>query len=334
MCVVFICETVRPTADMVEKAFFTNNAGGGVAWRLDKKTVKWQKGLDVDEMTNLIAEVPFPFIAHFRIPSSGGKSPWLCHPFPIERDTKLLLEGTTGGNVLFHNGHWKDWKEDAKLAAVRSNTPLPPGRWTDTRAMAFVASIYGLGVLEMIDEKTVAFGPNTLEVCAGAGWFEIEVTGTGKKFWASNKYWESVQGGFWKDGRFCIDGEGGCSGDNYYTRPPASIINGNKVDIDKIQTAAEKARGTSPAETFCGSGTIVEGGKTQQQQVEEGKACVGGVSGPPASGGDQEVKGLIAAPSEDDLAKWRWAAGINNKKHLGPLKGKVGFGLQLPDKVM
>ncbi len=167
---------------MVDQAYDANPDGGGVAWR-DNGFVKWKKALKLSEMQDLIASLPLPLVAHFRIPSCGGKYDALCHPFPIEKRVSLDLEGQTKGYVLFHNGHWGKWKETAmETAAKRGNLPI--GRWSDSRVMAWIASIYGLGILELIDEKAVVFGPNDYEIFPGTG-FSV-VNGV----WVSNTHWQ------------------------------------------------------------------------------------------------------------------------------------------------
>lgn len=182
MCVIFYADTDRPTPEMVEQAFDTNPDGGGVAWR-DNGYVKWKKGLKLAEMQDLVASLPLPLVAHFRIPSCGGKYDVLCHPFPIDKRVSLDLEGQTKGYVLFHNGHWGKWK-DTTLDAAAKRGNLPIGRWSDSRAMAWMASIYGLGILELIDEKAVVFGPNDYEIFPGTG-FSV-VNGV----WVSNTHWQ------------------------------------------------------------------------------------------------------------------------------------------------
>lgn len=180
MCVIAIADEVRPTDEQVGKMFDSNNAGAGIAWR-EKGVVRWKKGLELEEVTELCAKVPLPYVVHFRIPSVGGKTPYLCHPFPVTAEVPLELQGTTKGYVLFHNGHWGRWRESTLEAAVRSNTKVPGGKWSDTRAMAFHAFIYGSGILEMIDEKSVMFGPD-----------KVEVFGAWSKeggLWVSNRGW-------------------------------------------------------------------------------------------------------------------------------------------------
>lgn len=182
MCVIIISRDVRPSEDLIEKAYKANDAGAGVAWR-EEGVVKWEKGLEVKRVKELCAEVPLPFIAHFRIPSVGGPREDLCHPFPIERTVPLSLKGKTKGQVLFHNGHWTQWR-DSILAAIKGTTfKIPTGKWSDTRAMAWYAAHYGTGVLEFINEKTAVFGPGAedLEIF-GDGWVRLD-----EGLYASNK---------------------------------------------------------------------------------------------------------------------------------------------------
>ena len=202
MCVITIVQKDRPSDDMVRKMFQHNDHGGGIAWReKDKGVVRWRKNLGLEEMQKAAKDLPTPFILHFRIASSGAKTPQLCHPFPISKDVDLALEGQTRGFVLFHNGHWAQWREFCQKTALHSGAKIPAGAWSDTRALAWVANQYGLGILEMIDEKAVAFGPTDIEVVKGNGWDDVD------GIWCSNcgyHYvftWKNIMG---KIGRNCF----------------------------------------------------------------------------------------------------------------------------------
>lgn len=188
MCVIMLAQTKRPTEGMITRGYNTNDQGAGIAWRQEGK-VYWEKGLNLDEMQHLCATLPMPYVAHFRIASCGGQRPSLCHPFPIQRTAPLALKGSTSGYVLFHNGHWGDWKRSV-LETVRAvpNFKIPTGKWSDTRAMAWYAAHVGLGVLEFIDEKTVAFGPSDIEIF-GSGW------GTVEEVLVSNTHFQFAVGG-------------------------------------------------------------------------------------------------------------------------------------------
>ena len=192
MCVIFIASKVRPTPEMVGKGYFQNDHGAGIAWRDKDKEgkliVRWKKGLDEEELQELVKTLPLPFVAHMRIASVGGRLPALTHPFPITKTVDLALEGTTHGYVLFHNGHWGQWKDFSKETALKMGAKIPLGHWSDSRAIAWAAYNYGLGMLEWIDEKAVAFGPADLEVIRGNGWDEVDGV------WCSNKQWQHVSG--------------------------------------------------------------------------------------------------------------------------------------------
>ena len=184
MCVIVISEVTRPTEEQITKMWDTNDHGAGIAWR-ENGAVQWRKGLDLEGIKNLCAEVPMPFVAHFRIASSGGQRADLTHPFPIEKSVPLALTGSTKGNVMFHNGHWTRWQDVMLETTGRGFAKIPVGKWSDSRAMAFLAAIHGIGYLELLDnQKWVVFGPGTCEV--SAGWSKIN-----EGFYASNKHWET-----------------------------------------------------------------------------------------------------------------------------------------------
>lgn len=186
LCVIFISDKVRPTDEQVTLAYNQNDAGAGVAWR-ENGVVRWDKGLNLEEAKKYCRELPMPFIAHFRIPSGGfPKIDQLCHPFPIDKSAPLHTKGSTKGSVLFHNGHWNRWQECMLGAVERTGVKLPVGKWSDSRAMAFLTSIYGIGYLELIpDQKTCVFDANKPVEVTGV-WAIIE-----PGFWASNRFWEN-----------------------------------------------------------------------------------------------------------------------------------------------
>lgn len=189
MCVIMLVDNkkgIRPTDEMVQKAWTRNPHGVGIAWREGDEVV-WAKGLDFEAAKKAIKETPLPYVVHFRhaSPAAGSEKsikPAMCHPFPVSKATGLGLTGRTKGYVLFHNGNWAAWEYDLKAAAINSNTPIPTGKWTDSRAMAFLCSIYGLGFMELLtDQKGLAFGPKYYEVFSGKGWYPIN------DVWCSNE---------------------------------------------------------------------------------------------------------------------------------------------------
>lgn len=190
MCVIMLAsEGKRPSDQMVEDGYATNPKGAGVAWRETKSgrpLVRWEKGLDLQEAKKLIAEVPLPMVAHFRVDSCGGALKSLTHPFPIREDVPLTLSGESSGSVLFHNGHWTGWEFQVKDVAIRGAFKIPPGKWTDTRALAWMAFHLGSGILEFIDEKVVVFGPKEMLIF-GKGWTKGQ-----EGLWLSNTYWRGA----------------------------------------------------------------------------------------------------------------------------------------------
>lgn len=178
MCVILACEAKRPTEEMVEKAWNCNKDGAGIAWREGKgKTgeVVWEKNLNLEEIQQHAATAPFPFVAHFRIASIGGVRGSLCHPFEIDKLSLPKLKGRTSGAVLFHNGTWYKWKEAVLNCAEKFGSPLPDGKWSDTKALAWLCAHYGKNYMEFVEEKGIYFSPTALDVFWGSGgWTDID----------------------------------------------------------------------------------------------------------------------------------------------------------------
>jgi hypothetical protein len=255
MCVIACCSIERPTKPQIESMWDSNHYGGGVAWRelqSDGSTlVRWEKGFDeVEPMIKLAAELPLPYVLHFRIPTYGGTIRQLTHPFVIEEDSRLDLVGTTPEGVLFHNGSWNSWRSELKIAAIQGKWHLPRGHYSDSRAMAIMAAHMGPGILELIEEKICVLTPTRLD-CFGHGWTVHE------KVLYSNLGWNSrTKGGSCDSGTFQQRGGhvvgsvrgghstgqsgrdsgsvGGTSGgpanqSGYYTAPAASMAGSSNV---------------------------------------------------------------------------------------------------------
>jgi hypothetical protein len=191
LCVIAISDKVRLSEDQVERMFDANDAGAGIAWREMGPDgigqVKWEKGLDVKEVTALALKLPIPYIAHFRIPTCGGRRADLTHPFPVDIKVPLYLKGFTPGYVMFHNGHWMEWKKYVLDMAVKQGVEIPDGAWSDSRAMAFVIAKAGIKALEFMDEKAAVLSYDNIEIF-GSGWTRVN------EILVSNTHWEYRRG--------------------------------------------------------------------------------------------------------------------------------------------
>lgn len=182
-----------------------NPEGIGLAWRetvgpknAKEVVVKWKKGLVLSEAIPLIEKLPTPFVLHFRIQSCGGRTKELTHPFPVEREMRQDLEGTIKGQVLFHNGHWHRYKDCGIDGAIKNRVKVPDGKWSDTRVMAWLTHLHGPGMLELIDEKVILFGPEKIEIFHPDGWSRVN------DLLVSNRGWENQyvnRNGFVRVGR-------------------------------------------------------------------------------------------------------------------------------------
>jgi hypothetical protein len=170
MCVICICDKEKPTLELIKKMADANKDGIGIAYIKDGN-VHWKKGI-TEEQAFLISEsVNTPLIMHFRISTVGGNSKHLTHPFPLNSSASLALEGKTNQGVLFHNGHWHDWR-DKLWGIVTKGLRMPKGHWSDSRAIAWLVGLYGRQILSLIDNQKVALlTPKSAEMY-GSGWEE------------------------------------------------------------------------------------------------------------------------------------------------------------------
>ncbi len=174
MCVIMAADATRPSPNMVEAGFDGNPAGAGVAWREGGK-VQWEKGLmNLEDAQKCVLQASLPLVVHFRIPTAGGDElrarKALTHPFEVSRKTSDALMGATKNYLLFHNGHWGPFRMEVKDTASKTGIPIPHGHWSDSKAMAWVASCLGIGILDFINEKVVLFGPTGDMLFFGGPW--------------------------------------------------------------------------------------------------------------------------------------------------------------------
>lgn len=286
MCVIFVVDKERPTSEMVSKAYDVNSKGGGVAWR-DKDTVKWVKGLNEEEMVKFAKKLPIPFMMHFRKDTVGGDSMPMTHPFVVDKHSPITLNGQTNSYVMMHNGTWHQWKERLLEAAVRSNTPIPGGRWSDSRAMAFLASIYGIGALEVIDERSAVLSPTDIQVF-GSTWYRVNGVIVSNKLWEDGKVRQST----------------------------------NPKDIKEAKEVKdEKAGGTSHQATFCRNDQALQRKEDQPQGMEAGKKGLQSVK--TVIEGVVEDRYTVhhsLATEEDRLEAIEWVRSLNHSPFRASLR--------------
>lgn len=288
MCVIALALEKRPTENMIEAMYEANPSGAGIAWRGTAEltagkekgktvpVVHWKKGLDLDQVKALaLEEVALPFCVHFRIPSVGGDTPHLTHPFPIAPDSPCDLEGTTRGFVLFHNGHWSDWKKWGMDLSTSKGEKMPDGRWSDSRAMAWMAAHLGVSWLDFLDEKVIAFGPQDIQVFQGKGfndgWHQI---GGKQDIYVSNRIWENrTHRNYGKGG---ASGDGAC--DYPMMRPPASMGGGHHHESANLPLVRQPSSGAEDTSTTEAGVDGAE--KTNASGITKGRRIVtpGGVT--------------------------------------------------------
>lgn len=151
MCIIFVNETKRPSDDVLLRADDKNPDGIGIAWR-EKGQVRWEKGLNIEQLLSRLHSKPLPFpnVIHFRQATVGGEISALCHPFVASPTASTALKGSAK-SVLFHNGHWSPWEFKLRENLLDRGRKIPAGPWSDSRALAWFVGVYGKEVLEWLD---------------------------------------------------------------------------------------------------------------------------------------------------------------------------------------
>lgn len=162
MCVIAVCTERKLTRQEIETCASRNPDGIGIGWHAQNAGREWnhlRKGfVNVGEFHEFYEAFDvLPHIVHFRVATSGGVKPELCHPFIVSQTSPLVLEWTGQKALLFHNGAIGNWRHLLipflpELRRGRSRA-LPPGPWSDTRVAAVLVALLGEEVLELLDGK-------------------------------------------------------------------------------------------------------------------------------------------------------------------------------------
>ncbi len=156
ICVIFSTFGTDPPDEIIREGARRNTDGAGVAWQDTHDgvaVVRWRKGItDVEEVIEMVRQgMPHPYMIHFRKKSSGEIDPSLTHPFPLEDDVPLALEGYTTRGVLAHNGTWVSWERECAPVVFGLGRRLPHGLWSDSRMLAYAAAHFGPTALHFLD---------------------------------------------------------------------------------------------------------------------------------------------------------------------------------------
>lgn len=183
MCLLAIVRNAK-FEKLIDKIWEANPDGGGMAVRT-KEGIRYKKGLDLEEFKRAFKEFAkqgSEFVVHFRLATSGPKSPILTHPFVVSPRLVRETEGTAK-LVLFHNGVVTDWKAIDLLYRSLFRTDMPA--LSDTEAVARVLSKLDWGdrikFLKLLGGKWLLYGKN-ITVRIGK-WEELDGNLLSNKNW-------------------------------------------------------------------------------------------------------------------------------------------------------
>lgn len=260
MCVIIQCKDKFPESSVIESAGQLNGDGGGIAWIatekvkdektgeiIDKKYVKWVKGIGATSIIKIIKSgIPLPAIIHFRIATVGSVCEEMCHPFPVSHNASTFRVGKHTKAVLFHNGHWADWRNICLRTILRAKVPFPDGEWSDSRALAWLASIYGLNFLSLIE------GSNKIAVLTtegirtyGEGWKSVKGNMCSNDFFDTG--YARTKFGYWNGDEWVST----INQDTGKTKISSKIIEGDAItDDDILQGEGNTSRYFENAEEY------------------------------------------------------------------------------------
>jgi len=148
MCQIAVCKKRPLTEKEIEEFWRSNSDGAGIAW-FENKKVHYKKGfMKLEELKKWYLKRCYdfgPHAVHFRLKSAGDKVPELTHPFPVEPQFNLSLEGITD-SVLFHNGTVSDYRNYLILLSLIKGVKIPKNV-SDSAVIAVLVYYCGENIL-------------------------------------------------------------------------------------------------------------------------------------------------------------------------------------------
>jgi len=158
--------------DIFKECFRCNRDGFGVAWQANGEVHAIKGIMEVDKALEIYKTIPeTTHICHFRIASIGGVCPELTHPFLVTEDSPSFENYRGSEAVLFHNGHFSDWKE-VLMHCLFKTGKYPEGKLSDSRAMALGAAIAGFDLLNLIGGKIAVLTTTSVYIWDKSAWTE------------------------------------------------------------------------------------------------------------------------------------------------------------------
>jgi hypothetical protein len=148
MCQIAVCEKRPLTEKEIDEFWRSNSDGAGVAW-FEGGKVHYKKGfMKLEEFKKWYMRRCHYLnlhVVHFRLKSSGDRVPELTHPFPVEPQFNLSMEGTADA-VLFHNGTVSDYRNYLILLSLIKGVKIPK-HVSDSAVMAVLVYYCGENIL-------------------------------------------------------------------------------------------------------------------------------------------------------------------------------------------
>jgi hypothetical protein len=104
-----------------------------------------------------------------------------------------VLKGSADA-VLFHNGHWNDWKDVCLKTILNKRVKFPAGLWSDSRAVAWLIKQDGKGILSLIEgmNRFAILSPKGIE--RWGDWKTVEGVVCSNDYWEKKVWQNNYQG--------------------------------------------------------------------------------------------------------------------------------------------
>lgn len=169
MCIIATCEGRKMTSQEVINCFKNNSDGAGVAYYTEDGKIHVEKGfMTLEEFQDYYETLDvLPHVAHFRIATSGDVSPEMTHPYKIETESNLMVNGNVDCPVLFHNGVIGNYNDLYLNMLTCGMIDVLRGPINDTRVAAVMAAVFDEEVLQSLSGKFVVMTPNGITTMWG-----------------------------------------------------------------------------------------------------------------------------------------------------------------------
>jgi predicted glutamine amidotransferase len=150
VCILCYAEDRKLTRTEFENCWTANDDGVGIAYREKGQNVYIKGLMTLKDAWDAYQKVTvLPHAVHFRLTSTGKKTPDLTHPFIVENNSNIQTKYRGEKPLLFHNGTIVGWESYLMSLSLQSGK-VPEGEINDTRVAAMLIARLGEKALQFM----------------------------------------------------------------------------------------------------------------------------------------------------------------------------------------